>query len=47
MGFLGNMLSEAGKKAGRAIGNSLWGNKRKTPGTASSAVFSKHWVTVC
>lgn len=27
MGFLGNMLSEAGKKAGRAIGNSLWGNK--------------------
>ncbi len=27
MGFLKNMLDEAGKKAGRAIGNSLWGNK--------------------
>lgn len=27
MGFFGNLLSEAGKKAGRAIGNSLWGSK--------------------
>lgn len=27
MGFLKNMFDEAGKKAGRAIGNSLWGNK--------------------
>ena len=27
MGFFGNMINEAGKKAGRAIGNSLWGNK--------------------